>query len=161
MQTQKQRCRGSFCLRCGRVWGLNGRCICIVSPVLLSVSLVTVVDVESTWKRTIPMFMVYVWFCDSHIFCHKLWNRFWHLLGCAYCCQLRVEKYRYISWKINLMKNVYIFCHSFQKVKPIYYIDSLNIELNISSLYFLKFWWLLLTDNENPKFSVSENHNIT
>ncbi len=53
------------------------------------------------------------------------------------------------------------FCHSFQKVKSIYYIDSLHIEWNISSLYFLEFWWLWLTDNENPKFSVSENWNIT
>ncbi len=35
------------------------------------------------------------------------------------------------------------------------------ITHNISSLYFLKFWWLYLTDNENPKFSVSENWNIT
>ncbi len=26
----------------------------------------------------------------------------------------------------KIMKNVNIFCHSFQKVKPIYYIDSLN-----------------------------------
>ncbi len=41
------------------------------------------------------------------------------------------------------------FCHSFQKVKPIYYIDSL--ECNVSSLYFLKFLWLCLTDNEKPK----------
>ncbi len=30
----------------------------------------------------------------------------------------------------------------------IYYIDSLHIEWNISGLYFLKFWWLWLTDNE-------------
>ncbi len=54
------------------------------------------------------------------------------------------------------MKKVSIFCHSFQKVKTIYYIDSLHIEWNISSLYFLTFWWLWLTENENPKFSVSE-----
>ncbi len=52
-------------------------------------------------------------------------------------------------------------CHSFQKVKPKYYIDSLHTELNISSLYFLKFGWLWLTDYENPKFRVSENYNIT
>ncbi len=44
-------------------------------------------------------------------------------------------------------------CHSFQKVKPIYYIDALHIEWNISSLYFLTFWWLWLTDNEKTKFS--------
>ncbi len=37
------------------------------------------------------------------------------------------------------MKKVNIFCHSFRKVKPIYYIDSLHIEWNISSLYFLNF----------------------
>ncbi len=42
------------------------------------------------------------------------------------------------------------FCYSFQKVKPIYYIDPLHIAWNISSLYFLKCWWLWLTDNENP-----------
>ncbi len=40
-------------------------------------------------------------------------------------------------------------------MKPIYYIDTLHIEWNISSLYFLTFWWLWLTDNENPKFRVS------
>ncbi len=71
------------------------------------------IDVESTWKRTILMFMVYVWFCESHIFCHKLWNRFWHLLGCAYCCQLRVEKYRYISWKMSIF-----FVTHFRKWNP-------------------------------------------
>ncbi len=49
------------------------------------------------------------------------------------------------------MKKVNIFCHSFQRVKPKYYIDSLHIELNISSIYFLKFWWLWLANNENPK----------
>ncbi len=32
------------------------------------------------------------------------------------------------------MKKVNILCYSFQKVKPIYYIDSLHIELNISSV---------------------------
>ncbi len=37
------------------------------------------------------------------------------------------------------MKKVNIFCHSFQKVKTIYYIDSLHIECNVSSLYFLTF----------------------
>ncbi len=55
---------------------------------------------------------------------------------------------------MNIMKRGNIFCHSFQKVKPIYYIDLLHIEWNISSIYFLKCWWLWLTDNENPKFSV-------
>ncbi len=39
--------------------------------------------------------------------------------------------------KLNIMKKVNIFCHSFQKVKPIYYIDSLRIEWNISNLYFI------------------------
>ncbi len=41
--------------------------------------------------------------------------------------------------KLNIMKKVNILCRSFQKVKPIYYIDSLDIEGNISSLCFLKF----------------------
>ncbi len=56
--------------------------------------------------------------------------------------------------KLNITKKVNIFCHSFQKVKPIYYIDSLHTEWNISSLYFLNVLWLWLSDNENPKFSV-------
>ncbi len=51
--------------------------------------------------------------------------------------------YRYFSKKLNIMKNVNIFCHPFQKVNPIFYIDSLHIEWNMSSLYFLKFWWNL------------------
>ncbi len=55
---------------------------------------------------------------------------------------------------------VNIFCHSFQKVKPIYYIDSLHRVKYFKPL-FLEFLWLWLTDNENPKFSVSENLNIT
>ncbi len=52
------------------------------------------------------------------------------------------------------MEKVNIFCHSFEKVKPIYCIDWLHIEWNISSFYFLKSLWLWVTDNENPKFSV-------
>ncbi len=43
------------------------------------------------------------------------------------------------SKKERNMKKVNIFGHSFQKVKPIYYLDSLHTEWNISSLYFLKF----------------------
>ncbi len=57
------------------------------------------------------------------------------------------------------MKKVNIFCHLFQKWSPLYYIDSLHIW-NISSLYFLKFWWLWLTDNENPKSKVRILHTI-
>ncbi len=34
--------------------------------------------------------------------------------------------YIYTQLKLNIMKNVSVFCHSFQKVKPIYYIDSLH-----------------------------------
>ncbi len=30
----------------------------------------------------------------------------------------------HLKKKLNIMKKVYIFCHSFQKVKSIYYIDS-------------------------------------
>ncbi len=30
--------------------------------------------------------------------------------------------------KLNIMKKVNIFCHAFQEVKPIYYIDSLHME---------------------------------
>ncbi len=62
--------------------------------------------------------------------------------------------HRYISKKLNIMEKVNIFCHSFEKVKPIYCIDWLHIEWNISSFYFLKCLWLWVTDNENPKFSV-------
>ncbi len=93
----------------------------------------------------------------------------WEFFAAAGVWQIYSTKTKYINIalytatskkKMNIMKKVNIFCHSFQKVKPIYYIDSLNIEWNISSLYFLKFWWLWLTDNENSKFSVSENlHN--
>ncbi len=70
----------------------------------------------------------------------------------AYSISLYIH--RYISKNLNVMKKVNIFCHSFQKMKSIYYIDSLHIEWNISSFYFLKCLWLWLTDNENPKFSV-------
>ncbi len=45
------------------------------------------------------------------------------------------------------MKKVNIFCHSFQKVKPIYYIDSLRIEGNISSLYFLNIIIIIYFDD--------------
>ncbi len=57
--------------------------------------------------------------------------------------RLQIYKYRYISKNYNIMKKVDIFCPSFQKVKPIYYIDSLHIEWNISSLYFLKFLMIM------------------
>ncbi len=40
--------------------------------------------------------------------------------------QLCRQIYRYISKNKNIMKKLNIFCHSFQKVKPIYYIDSLH-----------------------------------
>ncbi len=33
------------------------------------------------------------------------------------------------------MKKVNIFCHSFQKVKPIYYIDSLQSEIFKAFIY--------------------------
>ncbi len=59
----------------------------------------------------------------------------------------------HLKKKLNIMKSSIFFVTNF-KVKPIYYIDSLHIEWNISSLYFLKFWWLWLTYNESPKFSL-------
>ena len=46
-------------------------------------------------------------------------------------------------------------------MKLIYYIDSLHAKRDISSLYLLLFWWLWLTADENPKFKISENLNIT
>ncbi len=66
---------------------------------------------------------------------------------------MRLIVYIYIYKKVHLKKNIYYeksqyFCHSFQKVKPTYYIDSLHIVWNISRLYFLKFWlWLTGTEN--------------
>ncbi len=41
--------------------------------------------------------------------------------------------------KFEYHEKVNILCHSFQKVKSMYYIDSLHIEWNISSFYFLTF----------------------
>ncbi len=52
------------------------------------------------------------------------------------------------------MKKVNIFLSLISESET--HIDSLHIEWNILSLYFLKLWGLLLTDNENPQFSVSE-----
>ncbi len=63
------------------------------------------------------------------------------------------------------MKKVNIFVTHFRKWNP-YYIDSLHNEIfqafiswNLND-YVFEFEWLS-TDNENPKFSVSENLNIT
>ncbi len=53
------------------------------------------------------------------------------------------------------MKKVNIFLSLISESET--HIDSLHTEWNILSLYFLKLWGLLLTDNENPQFSVSEN----
>ncbi len=58
------------------------------------------------------------------------------------------------------MKKDNIFCHSFQKVKPIYYIDSLHRVKYIKPLFveiLMILILIILTDNENPIFSVSEN----
>ncbi len=57
------------------------------------------------------------------------------------------------------MKKVNIFCHSFQKVKPICYIDSLHIVKYFKPL--LLEILMIMAYNENPKFSVSEDLNIT
>ncbi len=70
------------------------------------------------------------------------------LVCCSYkfCVNIIVKAYLQVHLKIfeyNGKRS--IFCHSFQKVKPI---ASLNIDLNISSIYFLKLWWTWLTDNE-------------
>ncbi len=46
-----------------------------------------------------------------------------------------LNAYRYISKNLNIMKKVNIFCHSFQKVKPIYYMktqNSVSENLNIT-----------------------------
>ncbi len=63
---------------------------------------------------------------DYHI------NSPWYLNAYASYIQVHLKNIEYCE------KGQY-FCHSFQKVKPIYYIDSLLIEWNISSLYFLTF----------------------
>ncbi len=49
--------------------------------------------------------------------------------------------------------NAYIWNLSF----TVWFIPIRKNSITISSLYFSTFWWLWLTDNENPKFSVSEN----
>ncbi len=74
--------------------------------------------------------------------------RWLFLVCCSYkfCVNIIVKAYLQVHLKIfeyNGKRS--IFCHSFQKVKPI---ASLNIDLNISSIYFLKLWWTWLTDNE-------------
>ncbi len=56
------------------------------------------------------------------------------------------------------MKKVNIFCHSFQKVKPIYYIDSLHRVIIFKPL-FIEILWSWFTDNENPD-SVSQKIRI-
>ncbi len=58
------------------------------------------------------------------------------------------------------MKKVNIFCHSFQNVKPIYYIDSLHRVKYFKPL-FLEIVMIMATDNDNQKFSTSDNLNIT
>ncbi len=61
--------------------------------------------------------------------------------------------------KMNIMKTVNILYHSFQKVKPIYYIYSLHIEWNISSLHFLTFYDYGLEIMKTPN-SVSQKIRI-
>ncbi len=67
--------------------------------------------------------------------------------------------YRYIL-KLLYHKKVNKYFHSFQKVKPMYYIDLLH-KVKYFKPLFLEIFMIMLTDNENPKFSVSENVNIT
>ena len=90
-----------------------------------------------------------------------------HQNSCQYmfvlCTAVTVHSrhmYRYVSKNWNIMKKLNVFGHWFQKLKPIYYIDSLHRVKYFKPL-FLAIWWLWLTDNENPKFSVSENQNST
>ncbi len=62
------------------------------------------------------------------------------------------------------MKKVNIFCHSFQKVKPILYrfITQSEIFQAFISWNFDDYGYTIIDlDNENPKFSVSENLYIT
>lgn len=46
-----------------------------------------------------------------------------------------------ISWKSSIFS-----CQSFERLKLFYYIDLLQIQLNIQSFCFLSFWCLWLTD---------------
>ncbi len=50
--------------------------------------------------------------------------------------------YRYISKKLNIMKKVNVFCHSFQNVKPIYYIDLLH-RVKYFKFLFLEFLMIM------------------
>ncbi len=58
--------------------------------------------------------------------------------------------------KMNILKKV-IICHSFQKVKPIYYIDSLHIEWNISMIEMFDDYSLQIMKTQN---SVSQKIRI-
>ncbi len=77
--------------------------------------------------------------------------RWLFLVCCSYkfCLNIIVKAYlQHLQVHLKILEyngKRSIFCHSFQKVKPI---TSLSIELNISSIYFLKLWWTWLTDNE-------------
>ncbi len=73
------------------------------------------------------------------------------MLSIIYLCICGCH-YLILKIKIEYHEKGKYFCHSFQKMKPIYYIDSLHIAWKISSVYFLKRWWLWLTDNEKSKF---------
>ncbi len=61
------------------------------------------------------------------------------------------------------MNKVNIFCHSFQKVTrtPIYYIDSLHTEWNISSLYYLKLTVTVLLQCSFSWNSIMHNQTFT
>ncbi len=90
-----------------------------------------------SWIFTERVTYLYILYCNN-THCCPVKNKKQHLI--IITIQVHIKQFEYRE------KGKYI-CHSFQKVKPIYYIDSLH-----------RIW---LTDNENPKFSVSENYNIT
>ncbi len=67
--------------------------------------------------------------CIAWMHCKLLWIK-----ASAKCKCICTSK------KIRISQKYQYFGHSFEKVKSIYYIDSLHIEWNISSLYFLNFY---------------------
>ncbi len=95
---------------------------------------------KSGWWLLISM--VYVVF----ILWLVLWSRVTHI---------------HLKKKIEYHEKGQYFLSLISEIETHILIDSLHMAWNMLSFYFLKFWWLWLADNENPKFSVSENLNIT
>ncbi len=77
--------------------------------------------------------------------------------------EIRVEpvvKNRYISKHLYIMKKVNIFCFISESETHILY-RFITHRVTYFKPLFLEICMIMATDNENPKFSVSENLNIT